>query len=305
MVIQTYLEQLSHLPFPQHITRSSPVQRSLGNTVLLPSVQDHKSSTVFLGRRRRQCCLPRNAVHQEERTSLIPATLRELEGALELQEVGQGAREKPQVQLTREERKARQRTLDELGAPPFHSVLQVALGACLLRRLHVPHVVKPQLRACVAAWQEHGVAPLQRGPATTLQLNIGLYCNQACSHCHVESSPLRTEAMDRRTAERCLQLLAGSGSVRTLDLTGGAPELNAQFRLVASCQTEGGTDGAMCSPRRMRHGLRQRASAACPSHVVINRLLHARAAQPLPGPLHSLVYSRHGACTDVSAKEER
>lgn len=73
--------------------------------------------------------------------------------------------------------------------------------------------------------------PLRRDPASVLQLNIGLYCNQACSHCHVESSPLRTEMMDRRTAERCLELLASSrDTVLTLDLTGGAPELNSQFR---------------------------------------------------------------------------
>ena len=73
--------------------------------------------------------------------------------------------------------------------------------------------------------------PLRREPATTLQLNIGLYCNQACSHCHVESSPLRKEMMDRPTAERCIALLkASQGSFRTLDLTGGAPELNSQFR---------------------------------------------------------------------------
>jgi hypothetical protein len=79
--------------------------------------------------------------------------------------------------------------------------------------------------------QEHGARPLRRDPATVLQLNIGLYCNQACSHCHVESSPLRTEQMDARTAARCIQLLAGGrSSVRTLDLTGGAPELNPQFR---------------------------------------------------------------------------
>ncbi len=72
---------------------------------------------------------------------------------------------------------------------------------------------------------------LRRDPATTLQLNIGLYCNQACSHCHVESSPLRKETMDRETAQACMRLLAASsGSVRTLDLTGGAPELNPQFR---------------------------------------------------------------------------
>ena len=56
---------------------------------------------------------------------------------------------------------------------------------------------------------------------------------QACSHCHVESSPLRTEAMDRRTADRCLALLADArDSIHTLDITGGAPELSPQFRWV-------------------------------------------------------------------------
>ncbi len=54
---------------------------------------------------------------------------------------------------------------------------------------------------------------------------------QACSHCHVESSPLRTEAMDRATADRALQLLQGGlDTVHTLDITGGAPELSPQFR---------------------------------------------------------------------------
>ena len=55
--------------------------------------------------------------------------------------------------------------------------------------------------------QERGVTPLRRNQASTLQLNIGLYCNQACSHCHVESSPLRKEAMDSATAARCIELL--------------------------------------------------------------------------------------------------
>jgi radical SAM/Cys-rich protein len=74
------------------------------------------------------------------------------------------------------------------------------------------------------------VSPLLRSNATILQLNIGLYCNQACTHCHVESSPKRTEMMDRRVASKCLDLLKASPNVTTLDLTGGAPELNSQFR---------------------------------------------------------------------------
>lgn len=80
-----------------------------------------------------------------------------------------------------------------------------------------------------------------RKPTSILQVNIGLYCNQACSHCHVESSPRRTEKMDREVADRVLTLLdRGQGSVHTLDITGGAPELNPQFRyLVEQARARG------------------------------------------------------------------
>ena len=61
---------------------------------------------------------------------------------------------------------------------------------------------------------------LQKTDIEVLQLNIGLYCNQACTHCHVESSPRRKEMMTRETAERCLEILKNSPSVHTLDLTG-------------------------------------------------------------------------------------
>jgi radical SAM/Cys-rich protein len=75
-----------------------------------------------------------------------------------------------------------------------------------------------------------GLAPLTRHPVTTLQVNVGWRCDLACTHCHVESSPKRTEMMDRKTADRVLTVLRASPSVTTIDLTGGAPELNAQFR---------------------------------------------------------------------------
>ena len=73
-------------------------------------------------------------------------------------------------------------------------------------------------------------SPLTRRPSSILQLNIGLYCNQACSHCHVESSPFRTEQMSHEVAEQCVRILDHSPSIHTLDLTGGAPELNPEFR---------------------------------------------------------------------------
>ena len=77
-----------------------------------------------------------------------------------------------------------------------------------------------------------GLAPLARERVTTLQLNIGKRCNLACRHCHVESGPERREMMDRAGAERVLELLARNPSVETLDITGGAPELNEHFRFV-------------------------------------------------------------------------
>lgn len=75
-----------------------------------------------------------------------------------------------------------------------------------------------------------GHGPLRRGQVTTLQLNIGLRCNLACHHCHVESGPKRTERMDRPGIERILDLLARNPRVTTLDITGGAPEMHPDFR---------------------------------------------------------------------------
>lgn len=75
-----------------------------------------------------------------------------------------------------------------------------------------------------------GFSGIQRDRLETVQVNLGRYCNQACHHCHVEAGPLRTERMEVRTADRILELLAQSPAVRTVDLTGGAPELHEVFR---------------------------------------------------------------------------
>jgi len=76
----------------------------------------------------------------------------------------------------------------------------------------------------------HGVGPLRRAAVTTLQVNVGKRCNQACHHCHVEAGPTRTEIMGEAVATRVLELLAASPDVAIVDLTGGAPELNPHFR---------------------------------------------------------------------------
>ena len=70
---------------------------------------------------------------------------------------------------------------------------------------------------------------LRRRSLETLQVNLGYRCNQSCLHCHVNAGPTRTEAMDADTADLVLEVLERRG-VKTLDLTGGAPEMNPQFR---------------------------------------------------------------------------
>jgi len=81
--------------------------------------------------------------------------------------------------------------------------------------------------------------PIRRGQLQTLQVNVGYRCNQSCVHCHVNAGPTRTEAMTAETAAHLLEYLAASGAT-TLDITGGAPELNANFRhLVRSARSLG------------------------------------------------------------------
>lgn len=72
--------------------------------------------------------------------------------------------------------------------------------------------------------------PLKRRVAKTLQINIGLTCNLACSHCHVESSPNRSETMSPEVANRLIELARNTSTLETVDITGGAPEMHSQFR---------------------------------------------------------------------------
>ena len=69
---------------------------------------------------------------------------------------------------------------------------------------------------------------IERKTLETLQVNLGYKCNQACLHCHVNAGPTRTEMMDVKTVEMVVRYLEAT-DVATLDLTGGAPELNPHF----------------------------------------------------------------------------
>ena len=70
---------------------------------------------------------------------------------------------------------------------------------------------------------------IHRDRLSTVQVNLGYVCNQQCTHCHVNAGPKRTEIMDRKNIEAVLEFIEKSG-VKMLDLTGGAPELNPDFR---------------------------------------------------------------------------
>ena len=71
--------------------------------------------------------------------------------------------------------------------------------------------------------------PLQAKKLEILQINVGYMCNQVCDHCHVDAGPDRKEIMTRDTMQQCLEVIKNTGA-HTLDLTGGAPEMNPDFR---------------------------------------------------------------------------
>ena len=71
--------------------------------------------------------------------------------------------------------------------------------------------------------------PLRPTKIEILQINVGYMCNQVCEHCHVDAGPDRKEIMTRETMQQCLDVIRTTGA-HTLDLTGGAPEMNPNFR---------------------------------------------------------------------------
>ena len=147
-------------------------------------------------------------------SSIVDQTIAEIETDEEFQSTARRLKELGKDGMSKEERTQRRRALTKLGVPSFAKFLGQKLNG---------------------EGEDEGssVAPykLVRKAPAILQINIGLYCNQACGHCHVESSPLRTEEMmTAKTAAQCLELLRTTPSITTLDITGGAPELNDNFR---------------------------------------------------------------------------
>ncbi|MBW4534968.1 MAG: arsenosugar biosynthesis radical SAM protein ArsS [Pleurocapsa minor HA4230-MV1] len=82
--------------------------------------------------------------------------------------------------------------------------------------------------------------PLTKSQITVLQINLGRKCNLACTHCHVEASPKRTEELSPEVCQQIIELINRFPQIQTVDLTGGAPEMNYGFRpLVEAAKAQG------------------------------------------------------------------
>ena len=72
-------------------------------------------------------------------------------------------------------------------------------------------------------------SPLAKDAITVLQVNLGRKCNLACTHCHVEASPKRTEELSPEVCEQIIAIINRFPQIETVDLTGGAPEMKLWF----------------------------------------------------------------------------
>lgn len=94
---------------------------------------------------------------------------------------------------------------------------------------HIEIFHETQLPTFAEKIAKEGLLPLKPTELNIFQVNVGKMCNQVCSHCHVDAGPDRKEIMTRETMDQCLAILKDS-TYTTVDLTGGAPEMNPDFR---------------------------------------------------------------------------
>jgi radical SAM/Cys-rich protein len=100
----------------------------------------------------------------------------------------------------------------------------------------VTPVTVTQMDSCIPSFEERlrqENTRLRRLSLDTIQINVGKLCNQACLHCHVEAGPDRSEIMDQRMTELALEFIRTVGPT-TVDITGGAPEINPSFRFLVA-----------------------------------------------------------------------
>jgi len=104
----------------------------------------------------------------------------------------------------------------------------------------------PNHRQVLANYQHNFLEKLGRGSELKplsfeiMQMNLGKLCNQVCNHCHVDAGPTRTEIMQEQIVDVCLKIIRESPKIKTVDLTGGAPEMNPHFKRLVSQATKMG-----------------------------------------------------------------
>jgi len=100
------------------------------------------------------------------------------------------------------------------------------------------HILETELPSGFLSFSQHleqvGLFPLMPTRLEIFQMNLGKMCNQVCKHCHVDAGPDRKEIMTKETMMQCLEIIAVEKSIHTVDLTGGAPEMNSEFRWLVS-----------------------------------------------------------------------
>ena len=100
-----------------------------------------------------------------------------------------------------------------------------------LQVLNGKELVDAKFKPFAKQLANNGFPKLQPIPTEIFQLNIGKLCNQTCAHCHVDAGPDRKlENMSKETLQQCLDIIGSIPSIHTVDITGGAPEMNAHFR---------------------------------------------------------------------------
>lgn len=95
--------------------------------------------------------------------------------------------------------------------------------------LQVKFLQKSEIEPFEVKIRQFGYSQLAPTGIDILQVNVGKMCNQTCNHCHVDAGPDRKEIMDRETMQHCLDAV-DQGNIKVVDLTGGAPEMNPDFR---------------------------------------------------------------------------
>ncbi|MBO3457295.1 arsenosugar biosynthesis radical SAM protein ArsS [Aetokthonos hydrillicola Thurmond2011] len=94
------------------------------------------------------------------------------------------------------------------------------------------------IQTTIAPFKQKLNSPLKKKDITVLQINLGKRCNLACTHCHVEASPKRTEELSPEVCEQLIELIHKFPQIQIVDLTGGAPEMNYGFKPLVEAARE-------------------------------------------------------------------